>query len=126
MRLAVVKLMVMAGEESHSGEFDQSIVQRRDGFHIQMVRGLVEDKAVRPAYHHLGEHAADFFAAGQHFDLFDAVLACEEHTSQKASYISHILDGRIAGEPVSDGEVIVKFCSVIFGKICLGRGDTPL
>ena len=40
------KLMVMAGEQSHTGELDQPVVQGGDRLHIQMVGRLVEDQAV--------------------------------------------------------------------------------
>ena len=35
------KLVVMAGEQLHAGEFNQTVVQCSDGFHIKMVGRLI-------------------------------------------------------------------------------------
>ena len=37
------ELVVMAGEQCYTGELDQTVVQRSDGLHIQMVGGLIQD-----------------------------------------------------------------------------------
>ena len=48
------ELVVMAGEQCHTGELDQTVVQRGDGLHVQMVSGLIQDQTVGAADHHLG------------------------------------------------------------------------
>ena len=76
-------LMVAARDQLYAGELDHSFVEGRDGFHVQMVCGLIEDQAVGAADHHLGELAADFLASGEYADLLDAVVACEKHSSEE-------------------------------------------
>ena len=39
-------------EKSNAREFDQTVVQGSDGFHIQVVGGLIQDQAVGTADHH--------------------------------------------------------------------------
>ena len=91
-----------------------------------MVRRLVEHQNIRPGDHHLRQHAADSLASGQYLNLLDAVLTAEEHSSQKAADIRHVLFRRILGQPVYNGIVIVKFRAVVLGEIRLGRRKAPL
>ena len=68
-------LVVTGGEDHNAREFLHSVVEGRDGLHIQMVRGLVKHQHVGPGDHHFGQHAAHPLASGEDLYLLDAVLA---------------------------------------------------
>ena len=111
--------MVMAGEEDHAGEFNQAVVQGRNGLHVQMVGRLVENQHVGPLNHHHGQLAAHLLSAGKHAQLLDAVIAGKKHASQKPADIGYVLDGRELGQPVGDGQIRIKDLGVVLGKISL-------
>ena len=119
-------LMVAAGEELDTGEAHHAVVEGGDGFHIQVVGGLIKDQAVGSADHHLGQLAADFLASGEDVDMFDAILAGKEHTAKESADVSHILDGREAGQPLCDRQVRVELTSVVLAEIRLAGRDAPL
>src|SRR5699024_8625488 len=108
-----------------SRELDQSVIQRGNRFHVQMVGGLVQDQDIRAGDHHFGEKTADFFSTGENPDFFYAVLAGKQHTSQETADIGGVLDLGILSEPVGDRQVIVKFLRIVLGEICLGSCDAP-
>ena len=84
-----------------------------------MVGGLIKDKAVSAGYHHLGKEASYFFTTGKYLDFLDSVLAREEHSSEEASYICDILDGRVSHEPFGYRIVVIELLSAVFGEISL-------
>ena len=90
-----------------------------------MVGGFVEDQDVRAGDHHLGQQAADLFPSGKYPYFFHAVFSGEEHTSQEAADIGGVFDLRIAGQPVRNGQIIVKFFGAVLGEICLGGSYSP-
>ena len=73
--------MVTGGEQQHARELDEAVVQGRDGLHIQVVGGLVENQHVGAGNHQLGQHTADLLTSGQNLDLLHAVFSGEEHTA---------------------------------------------
>ena len=91
-----------------------------------MVRRLIQNQTVRTADHHLGEKTADLFSTGKNLHLFHAVLARKQHSAEEASDIGDIFDGRVAGQPVGDGKVVVEFQCIVLREVCLGGCDTPL
>ena len=91
-----------------------------------MVGRLIQNQAVGTADHHLRKQAAYLFSTGENLYLLDTILTGKEHTSQEAAHIGGILDGRVAGQPVSNRQVIIELCCVILGEISLGSGNTPL
>ena len=117
--------MVAAGEEGDAGELDQSVVERGDGFHVQMVGGLVEHQAVRAGDHHLGKQASHLFSSGKDAHLLHAVLTREQHSSQEAAHIGDVLHRGVAHQPVRDGQIIVELLRVVLGEVSLGGGHTP-
>ena len=119
-------LVVAAGEELDAGEAHHALVEGGDGFHIQMVGGLVKDQAVGAADHHLGELAADLFASGEDVDVLDAVLAGKEHAAQEAADVGDVLDGGEAGQPLGDGQAGVELAGVVLAEVGLAGRDAPL
>ena len=91
-----------------------------------MVGGLIQDQAVGAADHHLGQQAANLLTTGEDADLLHTVFAGEQHTSQETADISGILYGRVTGQPVGDGHIIVELCGIILREVGLGSSNTPL
>ena len=91
-----------------------------------MVSGLIQDQTVGAADHHLGQQAANLLTTGEDADLLHTVFAGEQHTSQETTDISSILYGRVTGQPVGDGHIIVELCGIILREVGLGSGNTPL
>ena len=118
--------MVAAGDQFNAGELDHTVVEGGDGFHVQVVRRLIEDQAVRAADHHGGELAADLLAARENLDLLDAVLAAEEHPAEEAADIGDILDLGVAGQPLRDVLLGVEELGVVLLEIGLRGSDAPL
>ena len=48
-----------------------------------------------------------------------------EHYSKETTYISGILHGRVTGQPVGDGHIVVELCGIVLRKVGLGSGNTP-
>ena len=117
--------MIVRGEKDYPWEFDQSVIECCDGFHVKVVGWLIQDQDIRTGNHHLGKETANLFSTRKDTDTFHAILTWEKHTSKEASHISCILDFGVLGKPVCDGEIIVKFLGIILGKICLSGGDSP-
>ena len=57
------ELVVVAREEDIAFERLERVVERLDGFEVQVVRRRVEDEAVRVDQHHARNHAAHFLAS---------------------------------------------------------------
>lgn len=57
------KLVVMAREEDIAFERLERVVERLDGFEVQVVRRRVEDEAVCVDQHHARNHATHFLAS---------------------------------------------------------------
>lgn len=119
------ELMVMGSKKDNSREFDQSIVQCSNRFHVQMVGRFIKNQDISTGNHHFGQQAADFFTTGKNTYFFYAVFTRKEHSAKETADISSIFDFRILCQPVCDREIIVKFLCIVFWKICLRSGDTP-
>ena len=119
------ELVVMAGEQCHTGELDQTVVQCSDGLHIQMVGRLVKNENVCTGNHHLGEQAAHFLSSGKDSDTFHAVLTGKKHSSEESADIRYVLDLGILGQPVCDSQVAVEFCGVVLREVSLCGGYAP-
>ena len=73
MRFAVVSATWWSRQaRARHREAHHAFVEGGDGFHIQVVCGLIEDQAVSAADHHLGELAAGFHRR-EDVDVLDAV-----------------------------------------------------
>ena len=119
--------MVLRREKHVAGEVDQRVVDRRDGFQIEVVGGLVEHEEVRAGEHHAGEHDAHLLAAGKHADGLVHVVAGEEHPAEEAAHVRFQLFGRILGEPLHHVEVAaVEILAVVLGEVVGGDGNAPL
>lgn len=80
---------VVVGCEQHVAlEVDEAVVDRRDGFQIQVVRRLIENEDIRAEEHHSREHASHLFATGQNFYRLIYIVAGKEHSSQETSHES--------------------------------------
>ena len=97
------KLMVPAGEKRHARELNQTVVQGRNGFHIQMVGRFIQDQAIRSGDHHFGQKAAHLLTSGEDSHFFHPVFSRKEHPAQEAAHIGDIIHRRIAHQPVRDG-----------------------
>ena len=119
--------MVLRRENHVAGEVDQRVVDRRDGFQIEVVGGLVEHEEVRAGEHHAGEHDAHLLAAGKHTDGLVHVIAGEEHPAEEAAHVRFQLFRRILGEPLHHVEVAaVEILAVVLGEVVGGDGNAPL
>ena len=119
-------LMVARGEQLDAWELDHTVIQGGDGFHVKVVRRLVEDQDVGAGDHHFREHTAHALASGEDLELFDAVLAGEQHAAEEAADVGGVLDLGILGQPVRDAEIAVKLPRVVFREIRLRRRQAPL
>ena len=81
----------MRSENHCTRELDKSVVERCDGLHVKVVGRLVKQKHISAHNHHLREHNSYLLTTGQHLNLLDTVITCEQHSSKEASYIGHIL-----------------------------------
>ena len=90
-----------------------------------MVGRLIQKQDIGTGDHHFGKKAAYFLTTRKNTDTFYTVFSWEKHTSKEASYIGSVLDLRILGQPVRDGQIIVKLLGIILREVCLGSGNTP-
>ena len=118
--------MVTAGKQDHARELDQSIVQSRDRFHIQVVCRLIQDQHIGAGDHHLGKHAADALATGENAQLLHTVFPCKQHSSQESADIGGILDLRKSGQPFRNRQIRIKFLAVIPREVCPAGRNAPL
>ena len=115
----VHELMVMGSKKDNSREFDQSIVQCSNRFHVQMVGRFIKNQDISTGNHHFGQQAADFFATGKNTYFFYAVFTRKEHSAKETADISSIFDFRILCQPVCDREIVRSLsnsCVLSFGK----------
>ena len=117
--------MVTGGEDQHSRKLHQSVVQRRDSLHIQMVRRLIQHKDIGPGDHQFRQHAPHFLPSGKDFHFLYSVLPRKQHTPQKAADIGSVLLRGILGQPVHNGIVIGKLRRIVLGEIGLGGRKAP-
>ena len=75
--------MVIGRKQHISFEIDQPVVDRGDGFQIQVVGRLVQHQDVGAEHHHAGEHAPHLFPAGQDLHGLEHIIPGEEHFAQK-------------------------------------------
>ena len=101
-------LMVTGGEKQNTRELDQSVVQRSDRLHVQMVGRLIQKQNVCAGDHHLGEQAAYALSAGENIQMFYTVLTGEKHTSKESTDVSGILDFGKLSQPVNDCKVRIE------------------
>ena len=59
--------MIAGSEEQYTREFDQTVVQSGDGFHIQVVGRLIQNQYIGCFDHHAGEEYTYFFTTGADF-----------------------------------------------------------
>ena len=119
--------MVMGGQQDDTLEGFQTLVDGLDGFHVQMVGGLIQQDHVGTTEHHLGQHAADLLAAGEDIDLLEHVVVAEEHTAQEAAQIDVVLLGGVLAQPVHQLHgVALEVGGVVLGQVGADGGDAPL
>ena len=118
--------MVAARDQLDAREPDHAFVEGGDGLHVEVVRRLVEDQAVRAADHHLGELAANLFTARKNIHVLHAVVAGEQHPAEEAADVGHVLHGGVAGQPLGDREVGAEFFGVVLLEVSLGGREAPL
>ena len=117
--------MIVGSKQNNAGELDHSIIQCCYGFHIQVVGRLIEDQHIGTGDHHFGQKASYLFTSGKNADFLHAVLTGKQHTSKETAYISGIFDFRILCQPISNCQIIIKFCCIILREIGLGCGNAP-
>ena len=91
-----------------------------------MVGGLVHNQDVGTEHHHPGQHAAHFFAAGEHVDRFLHVVAGEEHLAEETAQIRFRGVLRVLFQPFDDAQITaVEVCGVVLREVRLGGGYAP-
>ena len=90
-----------------------------------MVGRLIQNQYIGTGNHHLRQHTTHLLTTGQYPDTFDTILTGKQHTAQKTTDISHILNLGILCQPVCDGQITVKFLRIIFREIGLACGNSP-
>ena len=74
--------MVMGSKKDNSWEFDQSIVQCSNRFHVQMVGRFIKNQDISTGNHHFGQQAADFFTTGKNTTKFFLIGTGKVETGQ--------------------------------------------
>src|SRR5690606_40944 len=81
-RDAVEGPAVVRDDEDVAGEFEQGILERAQGFDVEIVGGLVEEQHIAALQQGLGEVQASTFAARQRADQLLLVLALEVEAAE--------------------------------------------
>ena len=120
--------MVVRSEQHRALEITHAIVDRGDGFQIEVVGRLVDHQHIRAEQHHTREHQAHLLAAGQHTHRLIHIVAREQHAAEEAAQRGFQRIGlRIRRDPVEHVlGVALKVFVVVLGEIALRGGHTPL
>ena len=108
--------MVVGGQQHHAGEGFQALVHGLDGFHIQVVCGLVQQHHVGAGEHHFAQHTPDLLTAGENIHMLEHVLVGEKHPAQEATEVYIVLLGGVLPEPVHQ----LLLVAVEVGGVVLG------
>ena len=71
------ELVVVRRHQDYALEVNQSVVERLNGFEVEVVGRRVENHTVGVLEHHTGYHTTHLFTAGEHVCLLDNLLAGE-------------------------------------------------
>ena len=74
---AVEEPAVVADDHDAAGKFEQRVFQRAQGFHVQVVRGFVQQQHVAALHQGFGQVQATAFTAREHADFLLLVRAVE-------------------------------------------------
>ena len=125
VRSCLYDLMVTAGKQDDTREFDHTIIQCGDGFHIQVVCRLIKDQNVASHDHHAGEKDTDFFSTGEDTHLFYTIFTGKKHTAEETADISCVFDLGVLGQPVNDQLIGIKDGGIILREIRLACCNSP-
>ena len=119
--------MVVGGQQHHAGEGFQALVHGLDGFHIQVVCGLVQQHHVGAGEHHFAQHTPDLLTAGENIHMLEHVLVGEKHPAQEATEVYIVLLGGVLPEPVHQLLLVaVEVGGVVLGQVAADGGNAPL
>ncbi|MPN09702.1 hypothetical protein SDC9_156994 [bioreactor metagenome] len=116
----------MRSKQHHAGKLRHALVERGDGLKIEMVGRLVEDEHICAGEHHLCQHAAVLFTAGEHARFLERFLTGEEQPAKPAADGRFILILGELPEPIHQriGNAI-KIRRVVAWQIGLRGGYAP-
>ena len=92
--------VVVGGQKHNALEGFQTLVHCLDGFHIQVVGGLVQQHHIGAGKHHLREHTAHLFATGEDIHTLKYIFVAEKHTTKEATQIYIVLLDGVLPQPV--------------------------
>src|ERR1700731_3237732 len=72
------ELTVVRDKNDRSGIFLQADLQRLDGFHVHVVRRLIQQQHIRPGQHELAVNHASFLASRENLHRFLGLVAREQ------------------------------------------------
>ena len=120
------ELMVVAREDDIEREGLQTIIESLHGFQVEMVGGLIEQQDAAALQHHLAQHAAHLFAAGEHLDALIDLVTGEEHTPEEGAQIALALVHGELAHPLNQVLVVSgKEALVILREVALRGGNAP-
>ena len=117
--------MVTAGEQDDTREFDHTVVDSGDGFHVKVVSRLIDDQDIGSLDHHAGEENTHFLTTGKDTHFLYTVISGKEHSAEEAADIGGVLDLGELCQPFHDREIGVEDRGIIFREVGLGGGNAP-
>ena len=119
--------MVVGGQQHHALESLQALVHRLNGFHVQVVGGLVQQQHICAGEHHLAEHTSYLFTAGEDVYMLEHILIGEQHPAQEAPQVHIVLLGGVLPQPVHQLHfVALEILGVVLGQVAADGGNAPL
>ena len=120
------ELVVVAREEDIAFERLERVVERLDGFEVQVVRRRVEDEAVRVDQHHARNHATHFLASGEDAHLLQQLFAREKHAAEEALEEHLVRLRRELRKPLDEVIIRVEVGRIVEREVRRGDGLSPL
>ena len=120
------ELVVVAREEDVAFERLQRVVERLDGFEVQVVRGRVEDEAVGIGQHHARNHATHFLASREDAHLLQELFAREKHAAEEAFEEHLVRFRRELRKPFNQVIIRVEIGGIVELEVRRGDRLSPL
>ena len=81
-----------------------------------MVCRLVEDEEVRGLQQHAGQRDAGAFAAGEHSDFLEDIVAREKEAAEDVAHLRHRISGSNGLDGFEDGEIGIELVGMVLGE----------
>ncbi len=109
-------------------EITNAVVDCGDGFQIEVVGRLVDDKHVRAEEHHARQHQANLLTAGQYANRLVNIVAGEQHTAEEPRSVDSSVSVREYGAIQSSmfSSCALEELVVVLREIALRGGNAPL